>query len=151
MALNLSGDAAAFLRDHHVMTLATQDPDGPWAAALFYALAGDDLVFLSAPSSRHAGDLARDSRCAATIQGQEQDWRCIQGVQIEGFAAAVRGAERVDSRRIYEERFPFVASSGASDSVAKALAKAQWYRLRVVRLMFIDNTRGFGQRQEFRA
>jgi len=131
------------------MTLATQGTDGPWAAALFYAPDGDDLVFLSAPSSRHGRDLAREPRCAATIQGQEQDWRSIRGLQIEGVAAAVEGAEREQARRVYGERFPFVQPGAAPAAIAEALVRVQWYRLRVARLLFIDNARGFGQRQEF--
>ena len=35
--LQLTDDVEAFLRGHHVMTLATQGEQGPWAAALFYA------------------------------------------------------------------------------------------------------------------
>ena len=149
MALNLPEDAAAFLRAHHVMTLATQGPDGPWAAALFYAPVGDDLLFLSAPSSRHGRDLAREPRCAATIQGQEQDWRSIQGLQIEGVAAVLEGAAREQARSVYAERFPFVQPGSAPAAIAQALARVQCYRMRVARLLFIDNARGFGARQEF--
>lgn len=148
MALNLSDEAAAFLLAHHVLTLATQGPDGPWAAALFYAVDGDDLLFLSTPFSRHGRDLAREPRCAATIQDQEQDWRSIRGLQIEGYASALEGIEREQARRTYGERFPFVRQ-GAPAAIAQALARVQWYRLRMERLLFIDNSRGLGRRQEF--
>jgi uncharacterized protein len=30
-----------------------------------------------------------------------------------------------------------------------ALARVRWYRLRISRLYFIDNARGFGQREQF--
>lgn len=149
MALNLSDEAAAFLHAHHVLTLATQGPEGPWAAALFYAVEGDDLLFLSTPFSRHGRDLARDPRCAATIQGQEQDWRSIRGLQIEGYASALEGAERERARRVYGERFAFVRQGSAPAAIAQALARVQWYRLRMERLLFIDNSRGLGRRQEF--
>ena len=49
MALNLPAAAADYLAQHHVMTLATQGGDGPWAAAVFYVRDGDDLIFLSSP------------------------------------------------------------------------------------------------------
>jgi len=131
------------------MTLATQSADGPWAAALFYVYVGDDLVFLSNPSSRHSRDLACEPRCAATIQDQERDWRDIRGLQVEGIAGLLNGNERERARRAYAKRFPFVEAMGASVSIAEALAHAQWYRLRMARLLFIDNSRGFGWRQEF--
>jgi len=151
VALNLPPEAAAFLRRRHVMTLASQGSDGPWAAALFYATDGDDLLFLSAPSSRHARDLAADPRCAATIQDQEQDWRAIQGIQLAGSAARLEGAAAEAARALYAERFAFVRPEHAPAAVAQALARVAWYRLAVRRLRFIDNRRGFGQRQEFEA
>ena len=151
MALNLTAPAQDFLARHHVMTLATQGGDGPWAAALFYAADGDGLVFLSAPGSRHGRDLALQPRCAATIQGQEQDWSAIQGVQLEGLAAPVEGADRERARRLYADRFPFVRPGHAPDAIVRALARVQWYRLRIDRLLFIDNSRGLGQRQQFDA
>lgn len=149
--LQLTEDAAAFLRGHHVMTLATQGEQGPWAAALFYACDGDGLVFLSTPASRHARDLARDPRCAATIQGQEQDWRGIRGIQLEGAVEPLAGAGREQARRLYAERFAFVRPEQAPAAILEALARVQWYRLRVARLFFIDNSRGFGRRQQFGA
>jgi uncharacterized protein len=149
VALNLTDEVAAFLHGHHVMTLATQGDEGPWAAALFYAPEGDDLVFLSAASSRHGRDLASQPRCAASIQDQEQDWRRIRGIQLEGVAARLEGADGEQARRVYAERFAFVRPQHAPAAILEALARVQWYRLRVSRLLFIDNRRGFGKRQEF--
>jgi uncharacterized protein YhbP (UPF0306 family) len=151
VALNLTEEVTAFLHGHHVMTLATQGAEGPWAAALFYAPDGDDLVFLSARTSRHGRDLASQPRCAATIQDQEQDWRSIRGIQLEGAAAQLAGAEGDEARRLYAERFAFVRPHLAPAAILEALARVQWYRLRVSRLLFIDNRRGFGKRQEFGA
>jgi hypothetical protein len=50
----LPPQVAAYLAGHHVMTLATQGGEGPWAAAVFYASDGASLIFLSAPNTRHA-------------------------------------------------------------------------------------------------
>ena len=44
MSANLPPEVAAYLAGHHVMTLATHGPEGPWAAAVFYAWTGRDLV-----------------------------------------------------------------------------------------------------------
>jgi hypothetical protein len=66
MAAPLAPELAAYLANHHVMTLATQGSNGPWAAAVFYAWFDGALIFLSSPKSRHAANLAQDGRCAAT-------------------------------------------------------------------------------------
>ena len=151
MALKLPAAVAEYLAGHHVMTLATQGGDGPWAAALFYVPDGDDLIFLSSPSSRHCRDLALQPGCAATIQSEVDDWRDIQGVQIEGQVSELQGEERSRAQRLYGERFPFARPGSAPAAIALALARVRWYRLRISRLYFIDNRRGFGQRQQFDA
>jgi uncharacterized protein YhbP (UPF0306 family) len=37
MTIPLREKVLAFLGEHHVMTLSTAGPQGPWAAAVFYA------------------------------------------------------------------------------------------------------------------
>ncbi|MCU0804982.1 MAG: pyridoxamine 5'-phosphate oxidase family protein [Burkholderiales bacterium] len=102
----LAERVAAFLAQHHVMTLATCDEDGPWAAAVFFAFEGLELYFLSSPQSRHARAIERDPRVAVTIQRDYRDWPEITGIQAEGRAAPVEGDERARVRRVYGERFP---------------------------------------------
>jgi uncharacterized protein YhbP (UPF0306 family) len=151
MALTLPPDVADFLAQQHVMTLATQGLDGPWAAALFYAHDGDDLIFLSSPDSRHIRNLSRQAQCAATIQGDQADWRAIQGIQIEGIARETTGDEISLAQSCYGMRFPFVQPGLAPAAIAQALERVRWYRLQMTRLYFIDNLRGLGKRQQFDA
>jgi uncharacterized protein YhbP (UPF0306 family) len=140
---------AQYLREHHVMTLATHSAEGPWAAALFYASDGSDLLFLSSPASRHGRDLARDAHCAATIQSQESDWARIRGVQLQGQAQPLEGEALARGQRLYAQKFPLVAPLGRMPAaIAAALARVRCYRLTPQRLWFIDNTRGFGHRDE---
>ncbi len=151
MTMNLSHAVAEYLAQQHVMTLATQGFDGPWAAALFYARDGDDLIFLSSPNSRHCRNLGQQPQCAATIQCDRKDWRDIQGVQIEGVARETAGEEVSRARACYGERFPFVQPGLAPAAIAQALERVHWYRLQIRRLYFIDNLRGFGMREQFDA
>jgi uncharacterized protein YhbP (UPF0306 family) len=132
------------------MTLATVGPDGPWAAAVFYAWHDDSLIFLSAPGTRHAGNLAHDARCAATIQDDTGDWKAVKGIQIEGRVQCLDGAEADAARAAYVERYPLLSAKSAIPlAIAEALAKIRWYRLLPVRMYFIDNASGFGHRDGF--
>lgn len=151
MALKLPAQVDDFLARHHVMTLATQGSEGPWAAALFYVRDGDDLIFLSSPASRHCRDLALQPNCAATIQPEAANWRDIQGVQIEGHASELPVGQLAAAQARYGERFPFVRPGIAPPAIVAALARVRWYRLRIVQLHFIDNARGLGKRQQFDA
>jgi uncharacterized protein len=151
VTLELPPSVAQYLAAHHVMALGTQGTDGPWSAAVFYAHRGDDLLFLSSAKSRHARHLAVDPRCAATIHSQVTDWRSIRGVQLEGRVVELAGGERTDAMQVYAEKFPFVRPAVAAPAIMQALARVQWYRLRIERLYFLDNAQGFGQRQLFAA
>ena len=138
-----------YLHSHHVATLATMAADGPWAAAVFYVSEGNRLYFLSSPNSRHCRNLGRDARAAATIQADYSDWAEIKGVQLEGTVSLLDGTAEARARRLYAEKFPFVGPLGrAPAAIVAALARVRWYCLEPKRLFFIDNSAGFGRRDE---
>jgi len=131
------------------MTLATQGDAGIWAAAVFYVNDSLTLYFLSSPGSRHAQDLARNARVAVTIQRDYDDWPQIVGIQAEGEAVEVAGDERTRARSLYGDKFPLIGSAGsATGAIAQALAKVRWYRFTPRRLYLIDNSLGFGHRDQ---
>ncbi len=139
-----------YLADHNVMTLATQGSEGPWAAAVFYASEGGSLVFLSSPSSRHCRNLAQDARCAATIQEDCSNWAQIKGIQLEGRVVELEGEERECAQRLYGGKFPIAAPlATVPPAIFAALAKVRWYRLLADHIHFVDNSKGFGHREEF--
>ncbi len=154
-ALPVRARVRAFLREHHVMTLATHDADGPWAAAVFYADYGDGdddfrFVFLSSPTTRHAQAIAQHPRVAATIQRDYDEWPQIRGMQIEGDARVLAGDDETRARAAYAARFPSVGNVARAPAViVRALAKVRWYELVARRLRLIDNTLGFGHSDEF--
>jgi len=145
----LPPQVAAYLAGHHVMTLATQGAQGPWASAVFYASDGASLIFLSAPNTRHCRNLAQDARCAATIQEDYREWSQIKGIQLEGRVIELQGDEEKRAQRLYGEKFPIVgAVANVPPAIVKALAKVRWFRLVPEHFHFIDNSKGFGHRDE---
>lgn len=140
--------ALAFLEAHHVLTLATQGSEGPWAAAVFYASRGFTLYFLSASTTRHARNLAGAPRVAGTIQEDVSDWLAVRGIQLEGTARLLAGEEAEEARRIFGRRFPLVQSASPPPEIAEALSRIGWYELRPERLHLVDNAAGFGKREE---
>jgi uncharacterized protein len=138
-----------YLQEHHVGTLATQGIEGIWAAAVFYVNDGYTLYFLSSPSSRHCQNLAQHPRVAVTIQEDYSDWPDIQGVQIEGTASEITGAEEARARQLYGQKFAVVGKLAQAPAViVKAMAKVRWYKVVPQRFYFIDNAAGFGHRDE---
>lgn len=130
-------------------TLATCGNDGPWAAAVFYVNDGSTIFFLSGPTSRHCTNIGQNPRVAVTIQEDYSDWLEIRGVQIEGVASEISGAEEEKARGLYGQKFPVVGLlAQAPAAIVKALAKVRWYRIIPERLYFIDNSLGLGNRDE---
>ena len=139
----------AFLGAHHVMTLATTGPAGPWAAAVFYASDGLALYFVSAPDSRHSQDIETGGAVAATIHGECRDWREIRGIQLEGPAKRLAGAASAAAALHYGRKFPLLANLAAAPAeLAAAMTRVAWYQVTPRRIRLIDNTRGFGHKEE---
>ncbi len=144
----LKSQVLAYLKNHHVVTLATHGPQGLWAAAVFYASDGLNLYFLSSPGSRHSMNIAANARIAATIQEDYKAWPDIKGIQLEGEAVRLEGAARATALACYGAKFPLIGNlAQAPLEIAKAMSKVAWYKLVPEAMHFIDNAQGFGHRE----
>lgn len=132
---------------HNVMTLAYQDHEGPGACAVWFAVdAKLACFFLSALTTRHGAALAQGGPVAFTVHKDDQDWRSIQGVQGKGFCQPVASEYREGAWQAYSSRFPFVIQPFRS--IAAALAAVTLWSITPHWLRLIDNTRGFGHKEE---
>ncbi len=146
MTISPKDKALDYLRRHNVMTLATFDSAGVWAAAVFYASEGFSLYFLSAPGSRHGRAIAANPAAAVTIQADYKTWPEIKGIQAEGEVIRLAGRAQAHAIGLYARKFPLIVN--APPAIATALGKAAWYQFAPNRLYFIDNSAGFGQRDQ---
>jgi uncharacterized protein len=136
-----------FLSRHDVMTLAYVDHEGPGACAVWFAV--DEALncyFLSAQSTRHGSALANGGKIAFTVHKDEQEWRSIQGVQGRGYCQPVAAEHRESAWQAYSRRFPFVIKP--LQSIATALAAMTLWSITPNWLRLIDNTKGFGHKEE---
>ena len=139
----------SYLQSHHVMTLATHGPSGIWAAAVFYVSDEFTLYSLSSPTSRHSQNIEYSGRVSATIQEDTHDWRAIQGVQLEGRVERIDGEEQARALLRYGQKFPLIGNlTTAPAEIIKAMSRIAWYKLTPERLFFVDNSQGFGHRDE---
>jgi uncharacterized protein YhbP (UPF0306 family) len=146
--------AQRYLAEHHTVSLATSGSEGLWATTVFYACDGFTLYYMSEPHTRHARNVAASPQLAATVNEDYDDWRKIKGIQM-----AAESFEVTDKRQlatgleIYLKRFPFVRgflSPGQLLQSMKVAGKLLDTRLYVVRpslLFYLDNERGFSNRQ----
>jgi hypothetical protein len=137
-----------FLAAHTTLTLATLAEDGrPQAAPLFYAEMDDlSLVFISESKVRHSQNIARDGRVAATIYADGQQWQTIRGLQLEGRCIALSGAAAAAARAAYLAKYPFILENSL---LVGMLERVTFYQILPTWLRLIDNSRGFGHKEEW--
>jgi uncharacterized protein YhbP (UPF0306 family) len=138
--------ALEYLAEHQVMTLATGSGTQIWAAAVFYVNQDFSLFFLSSGHTRHARHLTVNPWAAATIQEDYDEWQKIKGIQLEGRVSLLSGTAQKMAIQVYANKYPFLGQ--ATGALAAALKKVNWYRITPSRLYYIDNSQGFGHREE---
>jgi uncharacterized protein YhbP (UPF0306 family) len=142
----LHQEALAFLKNHHVLNLATYGADGVWAAAVFYVNEGFAITFLSAGYTRHGRNLAAQPLAAATIQADISRWEDIKGIQLEGHVQQLTGVAQANAIALYMRKFLFLQQ--APPPIQTALQKVNWYQLTPLNLYLLDNSKGFGHRDQ---
>ena len=140
----------AYLTAHNTLTLASEQDGKPWANALFYVNDNFTLYFVSDPKTRHAQHLKNNPRVAATVQDDQRDWRAIQGVQLEGACREITNpVEATHALAVYAAKYPFVGDLlRAPKEIGSAMAKARFHKIIPRWIRLIDNTRGFGFKEE---
>jgi len=151
----LQASIRELLESQNTMTLATCGPDGPWAAAVFFASdAGLNLYFVSDPRTRHGCDLMATERAAAAVHPDCNAWGEIRGLQLEGAVAPLDGDAREAALKRYLVKFPQVRRleeqprEGDETVIATRLRQATLFRLIPERIRLIDNRRRFGFKAE---
>ena len=151
----LRAQALQYVADHNTVSLATVGSEGPWATTVFYASSDFTLYFLSEPKTQHVRNVVENPTIAATINEDYKDWRQIKGIQMAATCAEVTGKlELTRALATYVKKYPFVAQFLSPGQLLRGMQVAgkaldvRLYRVNPTRLLFVDNERGFSNRQE---
>jgi hypothetical protein len=94
---------------------------------------------------------------AATVfYASVDNWNDVRGLQVEGDAARVEGAERARALALYLAKFLSVRNlfeaprSADEQTIAKRLKNTDFWRVTPRYVRLIDNARGFGFKLELR-
>lgn len=126
-----------FIKDHHVLTIASSVDDIPWTANCFYVFMEDIncFVFTSDDDTRHGKEFAVNSRVAGSVVLETDVIGKIRGLQFEGIVSKPDAQLHKRARKAYLKRFP----------VAMLMKTELW----VVELHYAkltDNRLGFGKK-----
>ena len=126
----------AFLKKHHLLTLATCKANLPYCASCFYAFIQESATFVIATDAktRHGHEALENEHVAGVVALETKMVGKIQGVQFTGIFKAANDAEK----KAYLKRFPY----------AIAMTPSLW-SITIGYLKFTDNTLGFGKKLEF--
>jgi uncharacterized protein YhbP (UPF0306 family) len=97
-----------FLKEHHVLTLATCVDNKPWCANCFYVLLEDEmgLVFTSDIETRHIREALVNCNVSGSIVLETAIAGKMQGMQFEGKLRKLDIQLSDKGTRAYLKRFP---------------------------------------------
>lgn len=126
-----------FIREHHVLTLATVRNNVPYCSNCFYVYVGqwNAFVFTSEKKTKHIQDTHHQNQVAGSVVLETSVVGKIQGIQFNGTIREALGEEYKTARRAYLKRFPFAILKQTD--------------LWIVELTFVkmtDNRLGFGKK-----
>lgn len=127
----------AFLKKHHVLTLATCLERQPWCANCFYSFLEEEtaLVFTSGHETRHIKETLKNNVVAGSVVLETSVVNKIQGIQFTGRLELSEKEMIEKSKYSYLKRFPFAA-----------LMDTTLWVLYLDHLKMTDNRLGFGKK-----
>jgi uncharacterized protein len=126
-----------FIKQHHVLTLATSQENQPWCANCFYAYLEDEnmLIFTSDEETRHIAEIRLNPEVAGSIVLETSVVGKIQGIQFGGTMGKPEGDLAKKSNFAYLKRFPFAV-----------LMDTSLWVLKLNYIKMTDNRLGFGKK-----
>lgn len=136
--MQLPDKIKSFLKEHHVLTLATYSGKYPYCANCFYAYDEEKSHFicLSEEKTKHIKDLTHSNKVALSIVLETEKVGKIQGAQINAVMRKPKDdTEHKSAKKIYLKRFPYAI-----------LANTDIWIIEPYFIKYTDNRLGFGKK-----
>ena len=126
-----------FIKEHHVLTLATCSDNNPWCANCFYIYLEEEncFVFTSDNETKHVQDVLANTNVAGSVVLETYTVGKIQGIQFNGIMEKPEKPLASVSKKAYLKRFPFAV-----------LMKTSLWVVRLNHIKMTDNRLGFGKK-----
>jgi uncharacterized protein YhbP (UPF0306 family) len=146
---SLKASICRYLARHTTLSMATCHNSQPWSTDLFYA--SDDscrLYFVSSVTTRHCQNIVANPQLSVSISGEVADWREIKGLQLDGVAGVVSEADRDWVIEMYLTKFPALKTLHQASELLSLLLESHFYCISPKWIRLIDNSKGFGHKDE---
>ena len=126
-----------FIKEHHVLTLATSSDNMPYCANCFYTFLEDEnfLVFTSDEDTKHITDVTQQNYVAGSIVLETKIVGKIQGIQFNGDLYKPENELLKKAKKKYMRAFPYAV-----------LMKTTLWVLDLSFIKMTDNRLGFGKK-----
>ncbi len=127
----------SFIKEHHVLTIATSIKNAPYCANCFYVYLEKENVFIftSDIDTKHAQDFFKNKNVAGSIVLETKTISKIQGIQFNGIISKLENEELKIGRKAYMKRFPYAV-----------LMKTTLWAVNINFLKMTHNKLGFGKK-----
>jgi uncharacterized protein YhbP (UPF0306 family) len=144
--------AIELIQRQKTLVLATADPE-PWCAPVYYVYRKQRFYFFSSAKSRHVTAGLASKHCAGSIFRDSDDWREIEGLQMDGSLQDIHmGAEAMSAFSAYLKKYPtvkgFFADAAFDLNQFRERFRTQLYAFTPERVFYLNNQAGLGKRQE---
>jgi len=126
-----------FIKEHHVLTLATSVNNNPWCANCFYIYLEEEncFVFTSDNGTKHVEDTKLNKNVAGSVVLETNTIGKIRGIQFRGTMEVPEKNLSGKAKKAYLTRFPYAV-----------LMKTTLWILHINYIKMTDNRLGFGKK-----
>lgn len=126
-----------FIKDHHVLTLATSNDNKPYCCSCFYIYMQDYnmFVFTSDFETKHVSDIDKNKQVAGAIALETSIVGKIRGLQFCGEIEELKDDKLKLAKKAYLKKFPIAR-----------MAKLNLWGLTPNFMKLTDNRLGFGKK-----
>ena len=126
-----------FIKEHHVLTIATCDKGEPYCANCFYVYLEkkNRFVFNSDIETKHSQDFMKNKNVAGSVVLETKTVGKIQGIQFNGEIKRLDKEELKNAKKQYLKSFPYAV-----------LMKTTLWGVDLNFIKMTHNTLGFGKK-----
>ena len=126
-----------FLKEHHLMTLATSRDNMPHTSNMFFCFDSERacFIFTSHDDTKHVQDVKLSMNVAGNVALETKNVAKVQGLQYTGTMKRPEGEDLKKSKKMYLKAFPFAV-----------VMDLDIWELKMDYYKFTDNTLGFGKK-----
>ena len=127
----------SFIKNHHILTLATINEKGPYCCTCFYVYLEEQnfFIFTSEENTKHVKDIREKNLTAGAIALETSMVGKIKGIQFTGITEVLTGNQLVLAKKIYLKKFPIAR-----------LSNLQLWKMEPDFIKMTDNQFGFGKK-----